>query len=55
MVCDDVDTHQADMHVLCCCCCCCCSAPSDPKVAQVWYDNLAKAEYQGCGHVRLML
>jgi hypothetical protein len=24
-------------------------------MAKIWYDNLAKPEVQGCGHVRLML
>ena len=29
--------------------------PSDPKISKIWYDNIAKAKYQGWGHVRLML
>ncbi|WIA22068.1 hypothetical protein OEZ85_004413 [Tetradesmus obliquus] len=29
--------------------------PSDPKAAAIWLSYLSKAEYQGCGHVRLML
>jgi len=30
-------------------------APSDSNEAGIWYKLLAKPEYQGCGHVRLML
>eukprot|EP00882_Tetradesmus_deserticola_P015588 GHRQ01016612.1.p1 GENE.GHRQ01016612.1~~GHRQ01016612.1.p1 ORF type:complete len:210 (+),score=71.23 GHRQ01016612.1:131-760(+) len=29
--------------------------PADPKAAAIWLQYLSKAEYQGCGHVRLML
>lgn len=32
-----------------------CRMPKDPKAAQIWLDALAKPQYQGCGHVRLML
>ncbi|KAF6260218.1 hypothetical protein COO60DRAFT_1508167 [Scenedesmus sp. NREL 46B-D3] len=29
--------------------------PTDPNEARIWLQHLSKAEYQGCGHVRLML
>jgi hypothetical protein len=29
--------------------------PTDAKAANIWLQYLSKAEYQGCGHVRLML
>lgn len=32
-----------------------CSAPADLTTRTKWLNNLVKAEFQGCGHIRLML
>jgi hypothetical protein len=55
--------HRANITLNVCCCCCLlschvlasCSMPTDSKAAKIWLQYLSKAEYQGCGHVRLML
>ncbi len=32
-----------------------CSAPSNPTVLAAWLEALSMAEFQGCGHIRLMI
>jgi hypothetical protein len=29
--------------------------PTDYKLAEIWLDALSESQYQGCGHVRLMM